>query len=384
MPKSVYKIFLAAVLIILSACTGPKVRPPESVLDTPEHHYQNGMKYYEKGEFDTATREFQMAKDLQPKYAPAYAGLALIDAQKRNFESAFANLEKADDYARNDGEKTLVLIGNMRVLTARRGKNWLEDVEADFQQGVKLSPQNAALFYYMGQAHKTAYQFERAGDDFKKVLELSTDYILDANREWNLVQIIQRAAPGTIVGKEIALIDKIDRADTAALFIQELKLDKLLVEKAPKFDTGFKPPGANDFSAQTMVKAAAATDIENHVLKADIDEVIKLNLRGLAPYPDHTFHPDEEINRAAYAVMLEDIIIAITKDEALAAKFIGQTSPFPDIRSDHWAFNAIMTVSSRGIMAAKDIATGEFRPQDSVSGAEALLIIRQLKEKLKL
>ena len=42
-----------------------------------------------------------------------------------------------------------------------------------------------------------------------------------------------------------------------------------------------------------------------------------------------------------------------------------------------------MVVTSRGIMEAKDISTGEFAPMKSVPGVDALLIIRKVKEELK-
>ncbi len=80
--------------------------------------------------------------------------------------------------------------------------------------------------------------------------------------------------------------------------------------------------------------------------------------------------------------MLEDILIKVGGDDKLATKYIGAQSLFPDVRSDHYAFNAIMVVTSRGFIEA-DKATGEFRPGDSVSGADALLSIRAFKDQLK-
>ncbi len=364
------------------ACALPR-RQRESVLDNPQHHYRNGMKFLAKEQLDLAHKEFTLAKELEPEFAPAYVGFALIASHQHKFKAAFDNLDKAGDYAQGKSEKVLVQVGKIRVYSEQRGEDWLEDAEDEFKDGIEIDHKAPSLYYYMGRAHKLGYAFDKAAQDFKMVLEINSDYIIEANAEWKLVQTIQRAAPGTVIGREIALIERIDRADVAALFIQELKLDKLLESKSKKFDTSFKPPDAKKFEAQKMVKAAAASDIANHVLKADIDIVLKLNIRGLAPYPDHTFRPDERITRASYAVMLEDIIIAISGDKKLATKFIGQASPFPDLRNDHWAFNAIMTANSRGIMQAKDIVSGEFRPQDVVSGAEALLVIRQFKEKLK-
>jgi hypothetical protein len=89
------------------------------------------------------------------------------------------------------------------------------------------------------------------------------------------------------------------------------------------------------------------------------------------------------VTRAAYAMMLEDILIKVSGDSSLATKFIGSASPFPDLRNDLPYFNAIMVVTSRGIMEAKDLTTAEFAPLGSVPGVDALLIIKKIKEELK-
>ncbi len=110
---------------------------------------------------------------------------------------------------------------------------------------------------------------------------------------------------------------------------------------------------------------------------------MEIGVRGLENYPDGAFHPDELITRANYAMMIEDILIKVTGDKDLATKFTGSASPFPDLRSDLPYFNAVMVVTSRGIMQAKDFTTGEFAPLGSVSGVDALLVIRKMKEQLK-
>jgi hypothetical protein len=106
-------------------------------------------------------------------------------------------------------------------------------------------------------------------------------------------------------------------------------------------------------------------------------------VRGLETYSDGLFRPGEFIDRAAYAMMIEDILIKVTGDNALATKFIGQISPFPDLRSDLPYFNAVMVVTSRGIMGVKDFTSGEFAPLGEVPGVDALLIIRKFQEELK-
>ncbi|KAF0122724.1 MAG: hypothetical protein FD151_632 [bacterium] len=99
--------------------------------------------------------------------------------------------------------------------------------------------------------------------------------------------------------------------------------------------------------------------------------------------PDHTYRPDDVITRASYAIMVEDILTKVTGDDKLSTKYIGNKSPFPDLRGDLPYFNAVMVVTTRGIMEAVDLTTGEFAPMKPVSGADALLIIRKLKDELR-
>ena len=259
----------------------------------------------------------------------------------------------------------------------------MEDCEDHFDDAIDIDPDSSAAYYYMGIAYKRVFDFDKAGEMFKKVLDLNDKFLNQANDEWALVQKIQRAAPGTRIGKQIALVDEITRADVAALFIQELLLEKLYTKRNIKrFDTSYKPP-TKTFEADRIEKAPEATDIADHVLKTDIEAVMKIGVKGLEPGPDHKFYPDEVITRAEYAIMVEDILMKVSGDNSMATKFIGAESPFPDLRSDLPYFNAVMVCTSRGIMHAKDLSTGEFAPKDSVMGADSLLIIRKLKDELR-
>ncbi|MEW6774698.1 MAG: hypothetical protein AB1405_00220 [Bdellovibrionota bacterium] len=376
-------LLLAAVLV---GCPG-KARQKESAMDTPEHHTKVGERLMAEEKWDEATREFELAIQLDPKFAAAYVGRGLVKAAKKEWKGAQEDLEKALDVAKSKGDKAAAHTGMVRLLTEQRpDKDWIEDAEDHYEQAIDLDAKYSAAYYYFGVAQKKAFNFEKAGDLFKKVLDLNTDFVPEATREWRLVQDIQLAAPGSEIGKQIALIDKLTRADAAALFIEELNLSKLYKVRGKKqFDTSFKAPDAQTkMQTETMVKMAEATDIANHVLKADIDEALKIGIRGLEAYPDHTFKADETVAKAEYAVMIEDILIKITGDQDLATKFIGDTSPFPDVRNDAPYFNAIMVCSSRQILGAKDLSTGEFGAKDPITGASALLAIRKLKEALQI
>jgi tetratricopeptide (TPR) repeat protein len=386
-----YRIFSGGFILLfffaLISCAKP-VRKAESVLDTPEHHVFSGNKLLQKEDYDGALREFQLALQLDPKYAPAHAGTGLVHGYKKDFNKAFESMKKAVDLAKTKEHKVDAHVGMMRLYSLERKEGWLSKCEDEFRSAIGNDVGAPAPYYYMGIGYKLSQTMDgvgKAGNMFKKVLEINKELVAEANKEWELVQKIQRAAPGTKIGLQIALIDKITRGDLSALFVQELELEKLFQKRGVKtFDTGFKSPTSpQKFEADKLTKTAASTDIENHVLRTDIVTVIGLGIRGLEPYPDHTFHPNENITKVEYAVMIEDILIKVSGDESLATKFIDRQPSFPDVRADQWFFNAIEVCSARGIMQAEDLTTGEFKPHNPVSGADALIIIRKLKDELK-
>lgn len=372
-------VLMIAGLLGLAACAEEGIKS-ESALDTPDHHYSTGLRLFDKADYEGALKEFQRAVALDPDFAPGHAGLGLVYGQKRAFSQAYESLSKARSLQKPPA--IVAQIMKIRVLSMERNEDWLRDAESEYKDGNREDPNNPALHYYMGKAYRVGLDFDKAAEQFRTVLDLNKDYTGDAEREWKLVQKIQRAAPGSKIGKQIALIDTITRADVAALFIEELNLDRLYEKRGKSFDTAFKAPGQS-FQADKIVAMEPATDIASHPLKADIDTVVKLGVRGLEPSPDHKFEPSKPITKAEYAVMLEDIMIRITNDDKLATQFFGQKSLFPDVRPDLYYFNAAMILSSRGILEA-DRSTGEFGATQPVSGADALLAIRMFKESLKI
>jgi hypothetical protein len=377
--------------LIFSGCA-PKARKAGGQMDDPPTHYKQGMKYWDDGKYAQAEEEFKLAQSLDPKYAPAYAGLALttaqnaknasdVDAMNKGFKEAIALADKAQSL---DSKIPEVFIAKAIVITmkneGKEAKSWLGDVEKEYAKALKIDPENAEALYRRGYCYKKAYEFSKAAADFRKVLDLKKDFTIQANEQWEIVQKIERAAPGTDVGKKIALVEQIGRADIAALFVSELQIDKLVDKKAPKnYNTEFQAPGdSREMQADSVVSMAAVTDISGHWAKNFIMDIVDRGIRGLEPYPDHTFHPDQLVNRGEYALMVEDVIIAITGDKTLATKHIGTESRFPDVNPSHPAYNAICNAVDKGVMDAA--MNGEFGLDKPVSGPDALLVIRKLKD----
>jgi Tfp pilus assembly protein PilF len=371
---------LAAVFLIWGC--GPKPVKEQSILDTPENHYRQGLRELGRGNADAASDEFGRATALDPAYPGGYAGMGLVWAESGGWAKAFESLDKA---LAKDPKFIDAFVFRGRVLTKqKKGEDWLENAVKQFDKALKLDPGCEAALFHKGEAYKEAYAFGDAAAQFSKVIELKGDYSKAANAEWDLVQKIQRAAPGTKIGRKIALIPALDRADLAVLFVEELKLVEVLQKRQPRvYDTRFRAPeDPTAYTAGTPAAEEPASDIGGHWAENWIKDVIKAG--AIDVFPDHTFRPDEAVTRSNYAGFLQNIIVTVTGDESLASKYFGSVSRFPDVKPTHFAYNAICLAVDRGIMKTADPLDGSFKPKDPVSGADALLIIRDLQNALRM
>jgi hypothetical protein len=231
----------------------------------------------------------------------------------------------------------------------------------------------------LGQVLLRAYDFNGAEASFAKALELEPTST-EARREWDRTVKIRQASPGTAVGRRIALADPITRGELAALLATELNIETQLRKRRPElFDPSFRPPTSPPAgpAASAAPVASEVTDTTGHWARNAVDLVVKLNL--MDPYPDRTFRPDEPVTRASLARTLEQVLVVAANDPALRTRYLGQTSPFPDVRSDHFAFNSAVVVTTRGLMEAER-PSGAFRLVTPVSGPDALLAMRKLAE----
>ena len=374
-------LLLALVLGVFFSGCGPKVIKEQSVLDTPDNHYSQGIRELNRGQFDGAAQEFARATALDPNYPGGYVGMGLVWAQKGDYAKAFEAVEKG--IGKNPQFIDGYVAKGRIYAKAKRGEDWLENAVKQYDKALKINPNSDKALFYKGEAYKEAYAFGDAAAQFSKVIELKGDFAKDANSEWELVQKIQRAAPGTKIGKKIALIPEIDRADIAVLFVEELKLLEVLQKKQPKtYNTRFRPPeDPTAYATGQKKEEPLANDIADHWAKNWIEDVLKAG--AMEDFPDHTFQPDLKITRADYAMFIQNVLLVVTGDQSLASKYFGSESRFPDVNPTHYAFNAICLSVDRGIMKA-DVIDGSFGLAKPVSGADALLIIRDFQNALRM
>ncbi|MFZ2394899.1 MAG: tetratricopeptide repeat protein [Smithella sp.] len=393
-------IICTAVLSLISC--GPKARIAVSQLDTPGHHTFTGLKLLDLEKYPDARREFSMAIELNKNYSKAYTGLALVNIFTGKFDTAAENLTLGLKNAKTDDEKLFVNVARIRYYTSNKSEQkWLESAKNQFDEAVVIDSKHTPAYYFMGLAYKEGLQFNQALEMFSKVVQLKTDHVADADAQLKFLQKIQLARPATEAGKRIALVERITRADTAALFMEEVKIKELFkkpevkVTETPSKEAVKDTDKVADTTLKEVRKVLAevlapapvkppANDIADHPFRKDIEGVLETGVRGLENDPKSNFNPNEVLSRGEFAIMLEDILMKLTGEKDLAAKYVSSKSLFPDVPADMPYFNAIISVTSREIMEAKNVKTGEFAPLKPLSGVEALLTIRKLKEKLKL
>jgi tetratricopeptide (TPR) repeat protein len=388
----------AALLFWIAGCSAPP-RGAQGRLDTPEHHTLRGQDAIDKGDWAEAARSFDLALSLNREFGPALAGKAIVVAQSANepglppkerekrVDQATDLLTDARKKAADDDQKRDAWIAAIRVRRITKSPaNWLSRAEDAYDDAVKLDKrqQDPDPHFYMAQAYRDAFEMQKASDLYRRVLQMNRGRTQQADAELAVVQKILRAEPGSRHGRAVAFEPTLSRADMAALFVEELQLGRLYSRNAQgRVDTSFKAPESGQMQADRIEKMPEATDIATHPLRSDIDEVMKLKVLGLEPSADHRFYPDAKTSRAEFALMVEDILVRVTGEQKLKTKFIGQTSPYADVRNDAYYFNAVMTVATRKLLEPKQPLQGLFGPTDPVSGADALLVIRMLKDELR-
>ncbi len=381
---SILLLSLVVLVYFVGCGGGQKARKAQSVVDTPEIHYDRGKSLLDQEKYKDAMDEFQQAISLNPRFAPAYEGMAWINLEEGNLTAAMENANKSLDL---DGKWVLAKIVRSKV-KAKQGKyedaiNEARDAINDVPKSTVPDKKRATVEGYMtlGDVYKEANRYNEAQDAYSKVLELDKTNMKADKAIKDLAAYKSAIAGQRPELQKIAGQKEITRSDVAVLFALELPLQKVFREAPKPTQAGFRPPTAPTMGQTEQIKTGAALPPDvpaDHWAKSFIQECIEKGV--LEVLPDNNFHPDEKVNRAEFARLIEKFMVRYWNDPSLETRFFGQVSPFADVNNTSPIFNAIMTVSSRGIMPGFD--DGTFKPLGPVSGTESLNIIRNLKSKL--
>lgn len=365
-------LYPLSLILLLSACA----QKPMSDVDTPEYHFRAGMRAVDNGEYPAALKSFQRSIELDRKFAPGYGGLGLTYAYLGNVKEAKSNVDKA---ARRGGKdpNVLVLCARTWIVLRETEKRWFSRAENYLEKALKRDGNHEGALYYFGEAHMYMYQFTEAEGYFRRVVDQKGDYAGRADSKWKMLQKIVRAMPGTPAGKKVALQERITRADLAVIFVEELKVGELF-SRMPQQNQGFQTPAQMQAAAQGSIPP----DAVGHWAEVWVRECVELGI--LEAFPDGKFYPEDVVTRSSYAMAVQRLLVAATRDAGLETRYFGESpSRFSDVPSSHPAYNAMALCTERGIMQA-DVMTGRFDPAGNMSGADALLVIRTLQASLRM
>lgn len=365
-------------ILALSGC-GPK-RQAAGAMDDAQVHAQRGKQYIDSRDLVRARDEFRLALELNAKYPAALAGLAIVEAREGHFDEATKKADAAVSASRDvpDGFVARAIV----IAETNRNKDtdgWLASAEDEFEKALKRGEKNPETWLRRAQVRQMALHLKEAGEAYRKVLEIDGAFTEAANAGWAWLQKIERAGPSTKVGKRIALADTLTRADAAVLYIAELQLDRILARtRGEKADTAFRAPDDPRNASPKDSAKAVASDVANHWAKNFIQDAVKLGMRGLQVGADGNFRPNQSLNRAEFALLAEDALMAALGDKTLATRYIGSPPRFSDVSAGSPYFNAICDAVDHNVMNPN--GDGSFGALSPVSGADALLTIRLIKD----
>jgi len=399
--KRIWLLVMLALVAVFAGCTTPPARCP-SPEDNPRHHYLRGMESLEKLKVDQALEKFDRALYCEEQFSPAWSGRAVAYAIKARTQrdagykgadaaQALESLEKGRKLAEAGNDRFENQVAAIRVNNLIKGDKWLDRAEDAYREAMNQKIDEKLLDYYqgkeaasyfMGLAYLDGYEFRKAEDKFRETLAARKDgkWNEPADLAWKKTAKIVRAMGGITVGdvgKKIAVKANVSRGDLAALLIDEMKLDKLFAGRIPAKS-----------QVDKMQAEFTPADVLSHPFKDEVLTVMKWKVRGLEPKFDETtkaylFKVNDKVTRGEMAFILEDVLIKLTGDEKLATAFFGQDrSPFPDVKPTSPFYNAVLNMTTRGIMEGE--LSGEFRINDPVDGAEAILAVRMLQQRINI
>ncbi|WP_291327100.1 S-layer homology domain-containing protein [Desulfovibrio sp. UCD-KL4C] len=391
-----YAIFIVSLILIVSLAGCGKKVAPQHIEDNPAHHYLMGMELIDQGQPDNALARFERAVVLDEEYAPAIAGKALVYAMRAEAETnadyksadtkkAIDQLDKAVSEAGDTETKFIVYVSGIRVYTHLASRGWLsraEDLhhdaklmEKDVQDNKLIYYRNTeAVDYFMGLAFFKGGEFRKSEDTLGVVLAAAPgkwhEKARALSRSVQKIVLAMHNYTLTDVAKKIAVKETVDRADVAALLVDELHLEKLFSGRIPVKTKGMKA----EFEP---------ADVINHMFESEIMTVLKWKVRGLEPVYDQKtkaflFYPNKAMTRKELAFVLEDVLINLTGDKSMSSQHLGESkSLYPDVSPTSAWYNSVVTVVNRNLMETE--LSGEFRPDADMDGADLILSLMRLR-----
>lgn len=139
--------------------------------DTPQTCCERATQFCNK-HAEKSISQYQKALKINPKYAPAYAGLGYVYAQQENYEKAIELFNKAIKYDPQNAEAYLGL-GYVHYQL----KDYVKSIELH-EKGLSISTEsaNASVYTTLGYSYNQVGEYDKAIHTFRKVFPLDPLY----------------------------------------------------------------------------------------------------------------------------------------------------------------------------------------------------------------
>lgn len=361
---------VAALLLVTMACSRPVLK--EKTLDSLRDHYASGMQKLEANDLKSAGDEFNKAVALEPHAPHGYVGLAYLESKRMNYSIALDYIKKA---LKSDDSFADAYAVRGAILTARKkGDKWYGESVKSFDRAFKIEPENEKALFFSAECDLKAQRYGEAHPKYTKVAELKGLFAPRAKERAGLVERILSLGEIPESCSYIVLDDKIDRTDMCVLLLDKFRLlEQLDTFRSMRSDNGRFPVSIDNVTVPP--------DVNSNRLKRYILTVLALNIDSLGVFPNGYFYTDRIISRAQFASAVEDVLVLFYGKAGVATKFIGTESPFTDVRSDFYAYNAIALAVDMKVMDAD--GNRNFRPEAPVTGLEAIDYLVRLEIAVK-
>jgi tetratricopeptide (TPR) repeat protein/ankyrin repeat protein len=160
------------VFLIFMFKNTPKAVPVSIALPNVQSLIEDGQKYFDKGDYDNAIKQFDEIIKNDPKNVLGYAWRGNTYRRKNQFDTAIKDFNEAISL---DPKYSFAY---SRRGEAYRGKGDYKTAVNDFNEALKLDPNDSWAYGSRGQAYNQMGQTELAIQDFKKAISL------DPSIEW--------------------------------------------------------------------------------------------------------------------------------------------------------------------------------------------------------
>ncbi len=363
---------IAAMIFIGCSGTGTVKRTPRML--SAAEYFTAGQKALDLGDWEQAAVSFNRAMKADANFAPAYAGAAFVLATKNQPDKAVEYAEKA---VKLDARSYESQFYRGRVLLLCKPDNWFDRAIHSFDEALKIKSMDEAALYFKAQVYQDQNDFEQAKLLYQKVYDLNGSFSSQAIEQVRYLDAYLAAEPRTHVGADMLLVERITRADLAALLATEFNVVQMMQRRNPNY-AGGNNQNWKDAEEQRQRIANSISDIDGNPAELWIRDVVSVG--AMDAYPDNTFRPDELVQRMDLALTLQNLIIQTTGNTSLYTAFLNSAPRFSDVPRSHYAYNAVSLVTEYDIMPMT--ATNQFDLNGTVSGMEALLALRNLENYL--